>query len=161
MDIFEGMPPIDWSRFAQGSVSNPMWQSFTGLVKLCHCVEHWRNSAQSARYTRRPKPLYPQSPHMKRENQAEWDEAAEDYEARMRRAAHLAGEQLLSMSQMAVNEGTPDWKLCATVALLIGPKPPRIKSVALEAFDAAALTNAEPDAIATVWLHNAVDFGEL
>jgi hypothetical protein len=37
----------------------------------------------------------------------------------------------------------------------------RIKSVALEAFDAAALTNAEPDAIATVWLHNAVDFGEL
>jgi hypothetical protein len=126
MDIFEGMPPIDWSRFAQGSVSNPMWQSFTGLVKLCHCVEHWRNSAQSARYTRRPKPLYPQSPHMKRENQAEWDEAAEDYEARMRRAAHLAGEQLLSMSQMAVNEGTPDWKLCATVALLIGPKPPRI-----------------------------------
>jgi hypothetical protein len=165
MDIFKGVPPIDLSRFAQGPVSNPMWQSFTGLVKLCHAVEHWRNSAQSARRTRRPKPLYPESPHMRRKNQDEWDQPMKEDENRVHRTAYLANESLAEMSNMATDEGTPDWKLFRATILSfkpsLGQTHARYKTVALEAFDAGALTNTEPDAIATLWLHNAGDFGEL
>jgi hypothetical protein len=159
MDIFKGVPPIDWSRFAQGSVSDPMWQSFMGLVKLCHCVEHWRNSSQSARRTRRPKPLYPESPHMRRKNQDEWDQPMKEDENRMHRAANLACENFTDMSHLAVDQGTPDWKLFKATDLSVHPSlgqtNARYKSIALEAFDSAELANTEPDVIASKWLNNA------
>jgi hypothetical protein len=59
MDVLEYWSPlIDWSRFAQGAVSDPMWRSFKDLVLLCHCAEHWREILRSLRLTRALQPYY-------------------------------------------------------------------------------------------------------
>jgi hypothetical protein len=57
------------------------------------------------------------------------------------------------------DNGSPDWNLYFAAALSIGrqslgQKNARYKSVALEAFDAAELTNSDPRVIARLWLDN-------
>jgi hypothetical protein len=159
-------PSIDWNRFAQGTVSNPMWHAFTDLVKLCHYVEHWREAARSLRMTRPAKPLYTESIHMKKQSVDEWRQGITDCEDRMHRAAHLADDKVREMSRIApTNVGDSDCNLCAATALSmgisLGRARTRYKSLALDAFDAAQLTNSEPSAIASLWLESAGYTGQL
>jgi hypothetical protein len=160
-------PSIDWNRFSQGTVSNPMWHAFTDLVKLCHCVEHWREAARSLRMTTRPaKPLYPESIHMRKQRVDEWRQRITDCEGRMHRSAHLADDKVREMSRIApTDEGNPDWKLRAAAALSIGISlgraRTRYKSLALDALDATELTNSDPTVIASLWLENAGYTGQL
>jgi hypothetical protein len=159
-------PSIDWNRFAQGTVSNPMWHAFTDLVQLCHCVEHWREAARSLRMTRPTKPLYPESIHMRKQRVDEWRQGITDGVDRMHRAAHLADDKVREMFRIApTDEGNPDWKLCAATALSmvisLGRAQTRYKSLALDAFYAALLTNSDPRVIASFWLENAGCTGQL
>jgi hypothetical protein len=159
-------PSIDWNRFAQGTVSNPMWYAFTDLVKLCHYVEHWHEAARSLRMTRPSKPLYPENIHVRKQRVVEWRQGIADCEDRMHRAAHLADDKVREMSHMApTDEGDPDWKLCAAAALSmaisLGRARTRYKSLALDAFDAAQLTSSDPIAIASLWLERAGYTGQL
>jgi hypothetical protein len=160
MDVLKGVPPINWSHFAQGPVSDPMWHAFKQLVTLCHCVEHWRTVRDSHRLTRAPKPLYPETPYMRKELQDEWKQPAIDSENRMHRAANLADEKVADMSRLVPpgDQGgtTPDFKLCAAAVFSIGRSlgraRARYKSLALDSFDAAAELSPEPDIIANQWL---------
>ena len=153
-------PSIDWTRFAQGPVSDHMWHAFLDLVKLCHCVEHWREAARSLRMTTRPsKPLfYQESSYQKVVN--DWRQEIADCESKKHRAAHLADDKVREMSRIApTDEGNPDLNLSAAAALSmgisLGRAQTRYKSLALDAFDAAQLTGSDPSAIASLWLENA------
>jgi hypothetical protein len=158
-------PSIDWNRFAQGAVSAPMWHAFTDLVKLCHYIEHWREAARSLRMTRPAKPaFYQESSYKKLIN--EWRQGIADCEDRMHRAAHLADDKVREMSRIApTNVGESDWNLGAATALSmgisLGRAQTRYKSLALDAFDAAQLTNSDPSAIASIWLERAGYTGQL
>jgi hypothetical protein len=160
MDVLEyWSPAIDWSRFAQGAVSDPMWRSFKGLVRLCHCVEHWREARRSLRLTRAPQPFYtPETRYARRKREDEWKQPIRECETHMHRAAYLADERVAEMSHLptAGAEGTSDWKLLAAAALSIGrslgPEQARYKSVAFDAFDAAELSEPDPSVIARQWL---------
>ena len=157
-------PSIDWTRFAQGTVSDPMWRTFLDLVNLCHCVEHWREASRSIRMTRPAKPVfYQESSHKKLID--EWKQGITDCENKRHRAAHLADDKVREMSRIApTDEGDPDWHLCAATALSmgisLGRAQTRYKSLALDAFDAAQLTGSAPSAIAILWLESAGYTGE-
>jgi hypothetical protein len=152
-------PSIDWTRFAQGSVSDHTWHAFLDLVQLCHCVEHWREAARSLRMTRPSKPLfYQESSYKKLVN--EWRQGITDYESKRHHAAHLADDKVREMSRIApADEGNPDWKLCAAAArsmgISLGRAQTRYKSLALDTFYAALLTNSDPSALASFWLESA------
>jgi hypothetical protein len=152
-------PSIDWNRFAQGTVSDPMWHAFLDLVSLCHCVEHWREAAHSLRTTRPAKPpFYQESSYKKLIN--EWKQGITDCDSKRHCAAHLADDKVREMSRIApTDEGDPDWHLCAATALSmgisLGRARTRYKSLALDAFDAAQLTGSAPGAIAILWLESA------
>ena len=154
-------PSIDWTRFAQGAVSDHMWHAFLDLVRLCHCVEHWREAARSLRMTRPAKPIFYQESSYKKLID-EWRQGIADCENKRHRAAHLADDKVREMSRIAPTptyEGDPDWHLGAATALSmgisLGRARTRYESLALDAFDAAQLTNSNPIAIATIWLENA------
>lgn len=163
MDVLEyWSPDIDWSRFSQGSVSDQMWRSFKDLVLLCHCVEHWRETRRSLRLTRAPQPFYtPETSYARRKRQDEWKRPIRDSENHMHRAAYLAEEKVAEMSYLikATDKGEPDWNLWWAAALSIarslGHEGARYKSVAFDAFDAAELVDAEPEAVARRWLASA------
>jgi hypothetical protein len=148
-------PTIDWSRFTQGHISDPMWRSFKDLVQLCHCAEHWRELARSQRFnTRPPTPIHKESPYMRRKRRDEWERPIREMESHFHRAAHLADEKVAEMSYLisAADEGKPDWKLWWAVSLSIdrsfGHTGARYKTVALDEFDAAAeLTDVNPSHI--------------
>jgi hypothetical protein len=158
-------PSIDWTRFAQDTVSDPMWHAFLELVSLCHCVEHWREASRSIRMTRPARPVfYQESSHKKLVD--EWKQGITDCENKMHRAAHLADNKVREMSRIApTDEGNPDWKLCAATALSmgisLGRAQTRYKSLALDTFYAALLTNSDPSVIASFWLENAGYTGQL
>ena len=158
-------PSIDWTRFAQGTVSDPMWYAFLDLVSLCHCAEHWREAARSLRMTRPAKPIfYQESSYKKLIN--EWRQGITDCENKRHRAAHLADDKVREISRIApTDEDGPDWHLCAATALSmgisLGRAQTRYKSLALDAFDAAQLTGSDPIAIASLWLENAGYAGQL
>jgi hypothetical protein len=152
-------PLIDWTRFAQGTLSDPMWHAFLDLVSLCHCVEHWREAARSLRMTRPAKTLFYQESSYKKLVE-EWKHGITDCESKRHGAAHLADDKVREMPRIAsTDEGDPDWKLCAATALSmgisLGRARTRYKSLALDAFDAAQLTNSDPIALANFWLENA------
>jgi hypothetical protein len=161
MDVLEfWSPTIDWSRFAQGAVSDRMWRAFKDLVKLCHCVEHWREDHRALARTRSPKPLYPESVYMRKKRFDEWKQPQTISENHMHRAANLAIEKVGQMSHLApTDEGNPDWKLCAAAVfsfgISLGQTHARYKSLALDAFDAAELSQSDPSVIASQWLANA------
>src|ERR1700722_1597108 len=93
-------PSIDWTSFAQGTVSDPMWHAFLDLVSLCQCVEHRRETPRSLRMTRRHKPLFNQeSSHKKLIN--EWRQGITDCESKRHRAAHLADDKVREISRIA------------------------------------------------------------
>jgi hypothetical protein len=154
-------PAIDSSRFVQGAISDPMWQNFRGLVVLCHYVEHWRETAHSLRTTTRPPAsIYKESNYVRNKRVDDWKRPIEEYEARMRRDAYLADENIERMAHLAASadEGTPDWKLAAAVVLLWksqGHTRARYKSIAFAAFDGVAqLIDSDPRVIANRWLAN-------
>jgi hypothetical protein len=95
MDVTEyWAPEIDWSRFVQGAVSDPMWRSFKDLVTLCHCVEHWRELLRSLRLTRAPAAYYtPETRHARKKRLDEWKRPITECENHMHRSAHLADEK--------------------------------------------------------------------
>lgn len=159
MDVLKGVPEIDQSRFIQGPVSDPMWNLFMSLVVLCHAVVHWRDSANSLAPMGKPPPVYPRLSDMERERLDYLKKQREDDQERMRElqdsARVLAREQLDKMLVLtAKREGTPDYRLFEAVVRAIGVRF-LYRTVALEAFDAATLTNTEPGAIAAVWSLNA------
>ena len=162
MDVIEyWAPPIDWSRFTQGAVSDRIWRAFKNLVILCHCVEHWREERRSLRMTRQPLPLYPESPYMRKKRDDEWKRPITECENRMHRAAYLADSTLAAMSHLITpaDEGTPDWNLVTAVAFSIGSslghEQARYKSVAFDSFDAAELSEPDPSVTAMQWLARA------
>jgi hypothetical protein len=160
MDVLKyWVPTIDWSRFTQGAVSDGMWRAFTDLVTLCHCEQHWREVRDALRLTRSPRPLHRESPHMRQKRLDEWKRPITDYENRMHRAAYLAVEKVVGMSQTLADQGTPDRNLYAAVAGSIdashGQGRARYKSLALDAFDAKELSVYEPSVIAARWLSRA------
>jgi hypothetical protein len=142
MDVLEyWSPAIDWSHFAQGAVSDPMWRSFKDLILLCHCVEHWRETRRSLRLTRPPQPFYtPETRYARKKRQDEWKRPIMDCETHMHRAAYLADEKIAGMSYLITpaDEGKPDWKLWFAAALSIGRSlghdHARYKSIAFDTF---------------------------
>ncbi|SDS18984.1 hypothetical protein [Bradyrhizobium canariense] len=160
MDVLEYWAPrIDWSRFAQGAVSDRMWRAFKDLVMLCHSVEHWREVHRSLQMTRPPQPYYmPESRHYRKKRLDEWKRPITQSENHMHRAAHLADEKVAEISYLIspADEGTPDWNLYFAAALSIGRtlghERARYKSVAFDAFDAAELSEPDPSVIASQWL---------
>jgi hypothetical protein len=137
-----------------------MWHAFTDLVQLCHCVEHWRETARSLRMTRPAEPLFPESIHMRKQRVDEWRQGIADCVDRMHRAAHLADDKVREMFRLApIDEGNPDWKLCAATALSmgisLGRAQTRYKSLTLDAFYASLLTNSDRRIIASFWLESA------
>jgi hypothetical protein len=136
-------PSIDWSRFAQGTVSHSMWQAFKDLVTLCHRVEYWRDAAYSLRMTTQPD---------------QWQQLITEYENKMHRDAHLANEKVAEMSHL-MTQADPDQKLYLAAALSIsrslGHERAHYRSVAFDAFDAAELSDPDPHIIARRWLDKA------
>src|ERR1700721_1840535 len=137
-----------------------MGHSFLDLVKLCHCVEHWREAPPSLRLTTRPsKPLfYQESSYKKLVN--DWRQEITDSESKRHRAAPLPDGKVREMSRIApTDEGNPDLNLSAAAALSmgisLGRAQTRYKSLALDAFDAAQPAGSHPSAIASLWLENA------
>jgi len=154
-------PAIDSSRFVQGAISDSMWQHFGGLVVLCHYVEHWRETAHSLRTTTRPPaPDCKESNYLENKRVDDSKRPIEEHEARMRRDAYLADENVEMMACLAAsaNDGTPDWKLANAVVLLWksqGHAQARYKSIAFDAFDGVAqLIDSDPRVIASRWLAN-------
>ena len=157
--IRQWSPAIDWSRFAQGDISDPMWHGFRGLVVLCHEVKYRGETSRSLRLTKPFRPLDPESPAMKKKRLDQWKQPIKDSDAKMHRAAYLASAKLAEMRGLIVDKGEPDSKLWRAAVLSIEPSRrynhARYKSVALEAFDAAELNYSDPRAVADRWLDNA------
>jgi hypothetical protein len=160
VDVLEYLSPsIDWRRFAQGAVSDPMWRNFKDLVLLCHCVEHWRETLRFLSFTRPPQPSYtPESRHYRKKRLDEWTRPINESENHMHRAAHLADEKIAEMSYLVspVGRGSSDCNLYFAASLSIGRslghERARYKSVAFGLFDAAQLAEPDPSIIASKWL---------
>jgi hypothetical protein len=163
MDVLEyWSPTIDWSRFAQGTVSDRMWRSSKDLILLCHCAEHWRETLHSLRLTRPPQPYYtPETRHARKKREDEWKRPIRECETHMHRAAHLADDKVAEMSYLITpaDKGTHSWNLHFAAALSIGRslghERARYKSVAFDVFDAAELSEPDPSTIASRWLARA------
>jgi hypothetical protein len=135
VDVLEYLSPsIDWRRFAQGAVSDPMWRNFKDLVLLCHCVEHWRETLRFLSFTRPPQPSYtPESRHYRKKRLDEWTRPINESENHMHRAAHLADEKIAEMSYLVspVGRGSSDcnlyfaaWTLQNPLCALCPSRPP-------------------------------------
>jgi hypothetical protein len=99
-------PSIDWTRFAQGTVSDAMWHAFLDLVSLCHCVEHWRQEAHEAEIK------YLQG-------NIRYGLSISDSKDKMRDAADLADKKIAEMTHAATTEGNPDFILCTAVVVSV------------------------------------------
>jgi hypothetical protein len=163
MDVLEYWhPAVNWSRFAQGAVSERIWRSFSQLVQLCHAHEHWKRAAQQIRLSPPGAPIYgSESKYQRNKRRDEWKREIQSAEGHMHRAGFLAAEMIASMSYLLTNadEGTPDWNLYWALRLAVRHQPhherARCKAAAFDAFIADEELKGEPPEIATRWLHQA------
>jgi hypothetical protein len=148
MNTFDSWSPsIDWTRFAQGPVSDPMWHAFREVVRLCHCYEHWRQEAHEAEIK------YLQG-------NIRYGLSISDSKDKMRDAAELADKKIAEMNHAATTEGNPDFILCTAVAVSVmglggSFARKRYRSLVLDTFDAAQLNNTSPMIISRRWQKNA------
>jgi hypothetical protein len=149
MNTFDSWSPsIDWTRFAQGTVSDPMWHAFLDLVRLCHCVEHWREAMSNAE-----KQYF--------EGKLRSSISIAENKNKMNVVVDLAEKTIEEMTRMAPkNEDEPDFKLCHAVVAAVKGMPHKFaqrgyRCLALDAFDAAQLTNSDPIIISKRWRENA------
>jgi hypothetical protein len=146
MDVLDYWnPPIDWSRFQQGGLSDAMWRHFRELVRFCNAHRHWEEAARQARSTRG----------------REQKNAIDECKGRMYRAAFRVQEEMSTMATLISDEDVekPDGVLYFALRRAIAPFPnhekARCGAAAVDSFDANQELKGEPPEIAKRWLDRA------
>jgi hypothetical protein len=160
MDVLEHWrPQMDWSRFKRGQLSPHVWACFCEAVELCHAFRHWKN-AEHERWRLTPAPVVKESDYARRKRNRENESRIKIYESRRMRAAFLARDRIVSITQISLAD-TADWSLSLALIESLGDKVivdgirgherAQFEILAFDEFDADAELAAAPDAIAERW----------
>ena len=90
-------PPLDWTKFSQGSISDDVWKIFCEFVELCHAVAHFKAEADDDRKSMRIIGL-------SRREREDYRRSADREEGNSFRARFLAAERAFSMLAASKNE---------------------------------------------------------